>query len=147
MEANLLMNALVGAALAATPAAVQQPTSVLGPEATAAAACVGAAEEKAALTAEKAGLERTIGDIAMGKGPKKKRKVSGGDVARGVAGTAASILLPFPLGAALNAGAGAVAKGGGKKAAAPVEAGPDVSGMIDRLSGIDARLKRLSTCG
>jgi hypothetical protein len=106
--------------------------------------CPGAAAERTALQAERATLNRTIGDIALGKS-RRKRKVSGGEVAAGVAGTAASVLLPFGIGALLSAGAGAAAKASRKKRPAP--APPDVPAMIERLRSIDARLKALEGCG
>ena len=100
--------------------------------------------ERAELQAERAGLNRALGDIALGK-TRRKRKVSGGEVAVGVAGTAASVLLPFGVGALLSAGAGAAARSGRKKRPAPPP--PDVPAMIERMRIIDARLKALEACG
>lgn len=95
------------------------------------------AEERAALVAERTELDRRINDLAMGK--KTKRKTSGADVARGVAGTAASVLLPFPLGAAINA-AGAAASKGKKRPRV------DLAPLLSRAREIDTRLERLEGC-
>ena len=130
MKASFL---LIVAALLATP-----------PPAPGVPGCDGAGAERRALQAERTALNRTIGDIALGKS-RKKRKVSGGEVAAGVAGTAASVLLPFGVGALLSAGAGAAARSGRKKKPAPPP--PDVPAMIDRLRAIDARLAELKGCG
>lgn len=118
------------------------PASPPGPAA--ADPCAGAGAERAALQAERAALNRAIGDIALGKS-RKRRKLSGGEVAAGVAGTAASVLLPFGVGALLSAGAGAAARSGRKKKPAPPP--PDVPAMIERLRAIDARLAGLKGCG
>lgn len=106
--------------------------------------CETATEETLRLTREKAEIDRTIGDIAMGR-TRKKPKNGGAAAARAVAGTAASVLLPFPLGAAINAGAGAVAKSGRK--AKPHPNGPDVPALLARGDAIDTRLRNLATCG
>lgn len=124
---------LIVAALMATP-----------PPAAPVPGCDGAAAERASLQAERTALNGAIGDIALGKS-RKKRKVSGGEVAAGVAGTAASVLLPFGVGALLSAGAGAAARSGRRKRPAPPP--PDVPAMIDRLRAIDARLAELGGCG
>jgi hypothetical protein len=132
---------LLAAALLAAPADAAEPASASGPAA-AAASCQA---ERTALQAERAELNRAIGDIALGKS-RKKRKVSGGEVAAGVAGTAASVLLPFGIGALLSAGAGAAAKASRKKKR-PAPPPPDVPAMIERLRVIDARLGALKGCG
>jgi len=100
--------------------------------------------ERSALEAERAGLKRTIADIALGK-HRRKRKVSGGEVAAGVAGTAASVLLPFGVGALLGAGASAAAKSKRRKQPAPPP--PDVPALIERLRLAEARLGELQGCG
>jgi hypothetical protein len=136
---------LSAALLLAPPAGSQEPANLLAPEPAAAAdPCAGAAAGRAALEAERAAINEAIGDIALGR-HRKKRKVSGGEVAAGVAGAAASVLLPFGIGALLSAGAGAAARSGRKKKAPPPE--PDVPAMIDRLRAIDARLASLQPCG
>jgi hypothetical protein len=127
----LALAASLGSALPAGAAEPDRP-----------AACTGAAAERAALQAERAALDERIGDIALGRG--KKRKVGGGEVAAGVAGTAASVLLPFGIGALVGAGASAAAKSGRRKKPAPPE--PDVPAMIDRMDAIDARLAALAGC-
>jgi hypothetical protein len=99
--------------------------------------------ERAALAAERAAVERAISDIALGG--KARARVSGGDVARHAAGTAASILLPFGIGIAVNAAAAAAARAGkkGKKAEAPA---PDAAALIARADAIDARLAEIGAC-
>jgi hypothetical protein len=141
------LSVILGAALlGAPPAVAAEPVNLLAPEPAAAAAspCQGAAAEQAALEAERAALNARIGDIALGRS-RPRRKVSGGEVAAGVAGTAASVLLPFGVGALLGAGASAAAKSGRRKRAAPPP--PDVPAMIERLHAIDARLAGLRACG
>ncbi|HEX6376740.1 MAG TPA: hypothetical protein VFZ91_13590 [Allosphingosinicella sp.] len=134
------------ALLLAPPATAAAPVNLLAPEPAEPAPppCAGAAAERAPLHAERAAINKTIGDIALGR--HRRRKVSGGEVAAGIAGTAASVLLPFGVGALLGAGASAAAKGGRKKRK-PAPPEPDVPAMIDRLHAIDARLLALSGCG
>jgi len=136
----ILIAALVAPAGAAEPA---EPPAA-GAEAAPAAVppCEGAAAERSALGAERAAIRRTIGDIALGR--HRRRKASGGEVAAGVAGAAASVLLPFGVGALLGAGASAAAKGSRKKKPAPPA--PDVPAMIERLRAVDARLAELGAC-
>jgi hypothetical protein len=133
------------ALLAVPPADAADPANLLAPETAAPAipSCDGAAAERTALQAERVLLNRTIGDIALGR-HRPRRKVSGGEVAAGVAGTAASVLLPFGVGALLSAGAGAAARSGRKRKPAPPA--PDVPAMIERLHAIDARLGALKDC-
>lgn len=128
------------------PPATAKPADLVVPErpdATLPPPCAGAAAERTALEAERTALNRTIGDIAVGR-HRPRRNPSGGEVAAGVAGAAASVLLPFGVGALLGAGASAAEKSGRRKKPAP--AGPDVAGMIDRLGAIDARLAALAGC-
>jgi hypothetical protein len=108
----------------------------------AAPSCAGAAAERSALEAERSALKRAINDAALGR-RRVKRKVSGGQVAAGVAGAAASVLLPFGVGALLGAGVKAAAGGPGKRRPAP-EA--DVPGMMAREGAIDGRLAELGAC-
>ncbi|HEX2762693.1 MAG TPA: hypothetical protein VHM92_02445 [Allosphingosinicella sp.] len=105
--------------------------------------CETAPQESEALRQEKAELDRAFADIAMGRSAKRKKKDGGAAAARAVAGTAASILLPFPLGVAVNAGATAAAKSGKKSRPAPR---PDVQAMLARSGDVDARLRILATC-
>jgi hypothetical protein len=133
---------LVAASLVAEPAQAAVPALPPGPGP--AAAAPSCREERAELRAERAEVNRAIGDIALGKN-RRKRKASGGEVAAGVAGTAASVLLPFGIGALLGAGAGAAAKAARKKKPAPPP--PDVPAMIERLRILDARLAALEGCG
>lgn len=134
---------LLAAALVAAPAGGAVPAGPAAP-APAPPPCAAAVAERAELQAERVELNRAIGDVALGKS-RKKRKVSGGEVAAGVAGTAASVLLPFGIGALLSAGAGAAARSARKKVPAPPP--PDVPAMIERLRAIDARLADLPGCG
>jgi hypothetical protein len=106
--------------------------------------CTSAPAQREALLAERRAVNAAIGDIALGRN-RKRRKPSGGQVAAGVAGTAASVLLPFGIGALLSAGASAAAKKGRRKKPPPPE--PDVPAMIERLHWIDARLAALQGCG
>ena len=143
MQANLFLQALAAAGVASAQPAAAPSAPPVAPGARAHPAlrgCTGAAEERAALQAERADLDRRIADVALGKGP--KRKVGGGDVARGVAGTAATILLPFGLGVAVNAGTTLATRAGKKKKAAA----PDGASLIARQEAIDSRLRALSTC-
>jgi hypothetical protein len=128
---------LVAASLLAAPADAADPAA----PASAPPPCQA---ERESLRAERAEVNRAIGDIALGKN-RRKRKPSGGEVAAGVAGAAASVLLPFGVGALLGAGAGAAAKASRRKKPAPPT--PDVPAMIERLRIIDARLAALGACG
>jgi hypothetical protein len=134
---------LSAALLLPPPAGAAEPANLLAAEVAPAPSCAGAAAERAALEAEKAAIHARIGDIALGR-HRKRRKVGAGEVAAGVAGTAASVLLPFGIGALLGAGAGAAARSGRKKKPAPPE--PDVPAMIERLHLVDARLAELKGC-
>lgn len=133
---------LLAAALVAAPADAAAPAGPPPPVPAAAPSCEA---ERTQLQAERTGLKAAIGDIALGKSRRKKRKPGAGEVAAGVAGTAASVLLPFGIGALLSAGAGAAAKAGRRKRPAPPP--PDVPAMIERLRAIDARLAGLGACG
>ena len=92
--------------------------------------------EVASLREEHAAIDGAIGDIAMGKKP--KRRIGAADAGRVAAGTAIGLLLPFPLGAAVSAGTSQLGKS--KKAREP---GPDVPAMIERQNAIEARLQAL----
>lgn len=133
---------LLAAALLAAPADAAVPAGAPAPVPAAAPSCEA---ERAALAAERTGLKAALGDIALGKSRRKKRKPGAGEVAAGVAGTAASVLLPFGIGALLSAGAGAAARSGRKKRPAPPP--PDVPAMIERIRIIDSRLGALEGCG
>jgi hypothetical protein len=123
--------------------AVTAPQPAPAPPAPA-AECAGAAAERAELEAGRAAAKVAIADIATGR-RRTKRKVGAGDVGRAVAGTAASVLLPFGIGALVSAGASAVG-GKGKKTQTPVEPEADVPALIARQQAIEARLAELSTC-
>ncbi|TFI57954.1 hypothetical protein E2493_12210 [Sphingomonas parva] len=105
--------------------------------------CAAVAAERAQIAAQLQVLRQEIADIALGKAPRRKVRVSGGDAARGAAGAAAGLLLPFPLG--LLAGAGAAATKDRKPKADPP--GPDVPAMIERQQALEARLAELSAAG
>jgi hypothetical protein len=121
-------------ALLSAPVAAQESTA---PD------CTAIAAERSQLRVEHASVKRDIADIATGRYGKRKRKpVSSGAVAKGAAGTAASLLLPFPLGIAVGAAGAAATKK--KKDAAPADPGPDVDAMIARQQAIEARLSEIS---
>ena len=126
-------------ALAAAALLLAQPAEAV-PE-----PCAAAPGEQAALEAARTEIRRELADIALGKGPKKQRRVSGGDVGRAAAGVAAGVLLPFPLGVAVNAGTRAI--GGGKKAE-PTPPGPNGAAvaLMDRQREVEARLAELTAC-
>lgn len=104
--------------------------------------CAAVAAERAELQAQHAQIKRAIVDLAFG-GPKRRPHVGAGDVGRAAAGTAASLLLPFGIGLALNAATGAAAKAGRKKGKKAAEPEPDVPALIDRQQAIEARLREL----
>ena len=135
MAAMSATPAFLAALLLSAPAAEPLPES-----------CAAAPGEQAALEAERAQIRRALVDMALGKAPKKKKKVSGGDVGRAAAGVAAGVLLPFPLGAAVNAGTQAI--GGGKKREAAPPPGPNGAAvaLIDRQREVEARLAELTAC-
>jgi len=137
---RFLADLLLAAALGSAPALAQgapAPPSV----------CLA---EKQALAAERTALRTVIADIATGrwhKQNKKKRKLSGGDAAKAAGGAAASVLLPFPLGLAMNAVSSAnkkKTKGEDDLAAGVIE--PDVPALIARQQAVDARLAELGGC-
>ena len=128
-----LVCAALAASLAAVPGQAQE-----GP-------APGCAVEREALRAELAAVRGEIADIALGRSPRKRKKISTGKAARGAAGAAAGILLPFPFSLAIGA-AGAAA--GGSKAR-PAEPAPDVPALIERQRLVEARLAELAgqDCG
>jgi hypothetical protein len=140
--AAMLCIGQVSAQPAANSVPPAQPVTAAQPE----GPCANVALERVRLESERAQIDRTIDDIAMGRHGRKPKKVSGGDVAQGVAGTAASILLPFGVGALLSAGASAAIKSGKKKGAKPAPPGPDVEGMLEREREIGQRLDELKAC-
>ena len=104
--------------------------------------------ERAQLQAERTAISRAIADIALGRTPKPKKRVKAGDVSQAVLGTAASVLLPFGLGAALNMGVSAARKGAKKAGqAAPAPSEPDVPALIARERLIDERLAGIEAAG
>lgn len=148
MSKRRLVDAAAAAALLlSAPAAAAAPVDLLTPERPASPApplCESAAAERTALAAEKAAIDAAIGDIALGRSPRKRRKPSGGDVAREVAGAAASALLPLGAGMLVRAGVAAAQRKGRK--AKPAAPEPDVPAMIARRHAIDARLFELAEC-
>jgi hypothetical protein len=146
MLAALLCVGQAGAQTGTNSAAPAQPAGPAAEAAQAEGPCANVALERVRLESERAQIDRTIDDIAMGRHGRKPKKVSGGDVAQGVAGTAASILLPFGVGALLSAGASAAIRSGKKKGANPTPPGPDVEGMLDREREIGDRLDALKAC-
>jgi hypothetical protein len=138
---SILSGAAAAALLLSGPAAAAEPVDLLAPEPP---ACEAAAAERAALAAERAAIDETIGDIALGRSPRKRRGPSGAAVAREVAGAAASALLPLGAGLLVRAGVAAAGRKRGK--AKPAARGPDVPAMIARRHAIDARLFELAEC-
>lgn len=106
--------------------------------------CDAAAAERAALEQERNAVNRAISDIALGGSAGKRGPASGGDVARHAAGTAASMLLPFGLGIAVNAAAALASRAGRKgKEAQAARPEPDAAALIARADAIDARLAEM----
>ena len=126
--------ALAAAPLAAQPSAAADPALPAAP----AVDCAALAAERAGLEPELASVRALLADLALGKSSRKKKGVSGGDVARGAAGAAAGILLPFPLGIAVNAGAAASRK---KDRPEPAQ---DVPALIARQHRLEARLAEIA---
>jgi hypothetical protein len=130
------LSPLLALAVLAAPAGAEE----------AAPACAGVVAEKAALEAERAALRQAVTDIALGR--RKRRKVGAGEVGGAALGTAATILLPFGIGAAVSAGVGAAARSAAKKkrareaAAAPPP--PDPAALIARQQAVDARLEAIA---
>jgi len=140
-----LLLPLLALAVAAAPARAQPAAAAPDP-----GGCPAAAAEKSALIAERAALREAVTDLAMGR--KKRRKPGAGAVGGAVAGTAATLLLPFGIGAAVSAGVGAAAKSAGKKKrareAALAPPPPDPVALIERQRAVDSRLDAIATqCG
>ncbi|HEY0148288.1 MAG TPA: hypothetical protein VGB70_04725 [Allosphingosinicella sp.] len=127
----------LAAALLACPLSAQEvPTS----------ACPA---EKAALQAERNALRTAVSDIATGRWHKinrTKRKLSGGDAAKAAGGAAASVLLPFPFGLAVNAATSAGGRKGKGDELAPGTVEPDVAALIARQQAVETRLAELGGC-
>ncbi|PSJ38389.1 hypothetical protein [Allosphingosinicella deserti] len=129
-----ILAAFLIACLLGMPASAQEPAP---------ADCAAVAAERDTLRIEHDSVKQDIADIATGRyGKRKKKRVSGGQVASRTAGTAASLLLPFPFGLAVGA-AGAAATGK-KKGKAPAEPEPDVDAMIARQQALETRLAELA---
>ncbi len=111
--------------------------------------CEALAAERAQLQGEGTAINRTITDLAFGRTPKLKKGVKAGDVGQAVLGTAASVLLPFGLGAALNLGVSAARRSGqerDKSSQVPsVAPTPDVPALIAREGVIRQRLAQIET--
>ena len=134
------------------PAAAQAPVAaafVAAPDPAATATsppalnCAAVAAERTELEALHVQVKRAISDLALGR-PQRRRHVGAGDVGRAAAGTAASLLLPFGIGIALNVATGAAAQAGKKKHKSAPEILPDVPALIDRQHAIEARLRALA---
>lgn len=133
-----LRTAMIAAALGPlSPPALAQDEPLSATE------CTALADERAKLQAEKAAIDRTISDIALGRTAKPRRSVGAGDVGQAVAGTAVSALLPFGLGALVNAGVAAARRSAARnKPPAPAD-GPDVPALIEREREIERRLAEM----
>jgi hypothetical protein len=144
----LLIAALVTSAPA--PAATAATTPAAAPVAPA-PDCTALAAERARLEAEHKTGAAAIADIAMGKKPtqEKRKGPSAGQVGEVAAGTAASVLLPFPFGPLFNVGraaARAAARKKQKQAQPPVPQ-PDVEAMVRRQNEIETRLAEIGAAG
>ncbi len=139
---------LIVALVTSAPAAATTP----------AAAPVAPAQDCAALAAERTRLEAehkagaaAIADIAMGKKPEqtKRRGPSAGQVGEAAAGTAASVLLPFPFGPLFSVGRAAARAAARKKQkqAQPPAPEPDVEAMVRRQNEIETRLSEIGAAG
>jgi hypothetical protein len=121
-------------------------SALLGSSAASAAPdCAALAAERARLKAEHDAGAAAIAEIALGKSEAESRKQqsSAGQFGRMAAGTAAGLLLPFPLGTLLGLGSSAA-----RRAARAKEQGqPDVAAMIRRQSEIEARLAAIDAEG
>jgi hypothetical protein len=132
--------ALLAIAILAAPAGAQEAPD-----------CAAVQAERTALEAERGALRRTVTDLALGR--RKRRGPGAGEVGGAALGTAATILLPFGIGAAVSAGVGAAARSAGKKkrareaAAAPPPPGP--AALVARQQAVDARLEAIAAgpCG
>ncbi len=109
------------------------------------------AAERAQLEAARAAIKRTISDLAFGQTPKRKKRAKAGDVGQAVLGTAASVLLPLGVGAALNFGVSAARRSGQKrdKPREPlsVVSAPDVPALIAREGVIAQRVAQIGREG
>ena len=132
------------AAQGTEPSAAQQVEPVVT-DAPTPVDCAAVEAERTKTAEELHAVKEEIGDIAMGKSPRKRKGPSGGAVARGAAQTAAGILLPFPFGVLVGAGAAAAKQ---KKPPAPSD-GPDVPALIEQQRQLEARLAELAAadCG
>jgi hypothetical protein len=108
---------------------------------------VALAAERAQLEAEGAAIKGTISDLAFGQTPKRNRRAKAGDVGQVVLGTAASVLLPFGVGAAVNLGVSAARRSGQKRDkprdGLSVASAPDVPALIAREGVINQRLAEI----
>jgi hypothetical protein len=137
---GLVASAVLAAACAPAGAAPPVPAAAPAPVADCAA-------ERAALQAEHAAVRMAIADVALGRS-RPRRKAGAGDVGRAAAGAAASLLLPFGIGLAVNAAGAAASKAGKKgkkKPPPPPEA--DVPALIERQHAIEARLAAIAGAG
>lgn len=108
-------------------------------------AAPGCTAEIVALRQEHAVIRRVIADIATGRG-RKRKGMSAAGAGRALAGTAATLLLPFGIGALANAGTSAALKDSDKKPKRQVVE-PDVPGLIARQQAIEDRLGELKAAG
>ena len=104
--------------------------------------------ERSRLQSEKAVIGETISVAALGARAKSAKPPKAGDVGQMVGGAAASALLPFGVGALLNAGV-TLARRSARKSAAAKVTGPDIPALLAREIEIDERLAAIQTssCG
>jgi hypothetical protein len=107
--------------------------------------CAALAAERTRLEAEHKTGAAAIADVAMGRKPTKSKGPSAGQVGEVAAGTAASVLLPFPFGPLLNLGRAAAraAARNKQKQAQPAAPAPDVEAMVRRQNEIETRLAEI----
>ena len=130
--------ALILALLSAPPAIAQNLAIPSEPPAT--PDCATFSAERTALAAERETVRLAIADIAMGR--THRRRPGAGAAGRAAGGAAASLLLPFGIGLAVNADAAALQSAGRKKKrkARPPAPEPDVPALIARQQAIEASL-------
>lgn len=133
--------ALILALLSAPPALARPPATPVEPTVAvpAVADCAAFAARRAALRAERETVRLAIADFALGR--THRRKPGAGAAGRAAGGAAASLLLPFGIGLAVNAAAALGSAGRKKKRKArPPAPEPDVPALIARQQAIEAEL-------
>ena len=141
---NLIgLSALLASAIAPAPlAAAAQPPAAAPP------ASLAASPQCAGLRAEHRAVKRTIADLALGRGQRRRPRVKGRHVGRAAAGVASALLLPFGVGLAVGAGAAAAdAATKKKRKPRPAPAPPDVPALIERQAELEALIAAPAPAG